>query len=72
MDNVISAVFDPRVEYFDPFKVPFSNRNSSLFDGYLEGEIVGSGYSADTFGACSACSACSACCCACTACGTGH
>ncbi|MHB9296060.1 hypothetical protein PilKf_01814 [Pillotina sp. SPG140] len=43
--------FNPRIEIFDPFKVPFSEETEIVFD---ERDL-------DACCACTACSACSAC-----------
>lgn len=51
--------FNPMVEFFDPFKEPFSGKASVAFAS--SGDI-------ETCSACSACTACSACASACTAC----
>ena len=47
----MSKEFDPRIEVFNPFKVPFSQETDLVFD---ERDL-------DACCACTACSACSAC-----------
>ena len=47
----MEKVFEPRIEIFDPFVVPFSEKKSLVFD---ERDL-------DACCACTACSACSAC-----------
>lgn len=57
--------FEPKVEYFDPFKEPFSGNS-------IDEVSVSKGVHAWVCSACSACSACGcAACTACTACGGG-
>lgn len=72
MNSLCFATFEPLIEYFDPFKVPFSGNGMSLFSSRTENEI--SNESIESCSACSACTACSACaggaCGACTACGS--
>jgi hypothetical protein len=57
-NGLVLSTFNPLVEYFDPFAVPFSENNIQL-----DSEATVAGITE----ACSACSACSACC----ACGAG-
>lgn len=49
--SIAKPAFSPRMEVFDPFKVPFSEKTELVFD---ERDL-------DACCACTACSACSAC-----------
>ena len=66
MSAVSFNVFDPEIEYFDPFKIPFSGNGRSVFSEFFD--VVADAAGEDGFADTAPCCACSACCCACTAC----
>ena len=61
MSELTLNTFNPSIEYFNPFEVPFSGNNKRFEGG--DSEMLAQ----DCYEACCACTACTACS-ACTAC----